>query len=113
MHRRLDEARRAELAGLRLPLPSARIHLAEDDPRREPLAAVLGEEGLTLEQLKLKGFREMFFSKGERAALCVPDRLGAEAADDERRPGRQKLVLGFELPRGCYATLIVKRVTAS
>jgi tRNA pseudouridine13 synthase len=112
MHRRLDEARRAELAGLRLPLPSARVPLAEDDPRREPLAAVLREEGLTVEQLKLKGFREMFFSKGERAALCVPDRLEAAAAADERHPGRQKLVLGFELPRGGYATLIVKRVTA-
>jgi tRNA pseudouridine13 synthase len=27
-------------------------------------------------------------------------------------PGRKKLVLRFELPRGSYATLIVKRITA-
>jgi tRNA pseudouridine13 synthase len=34
-----------------------------------------------------------------------------EVADDETRPGKKKLSMGFELPRGCYATLVVKRIT--
>jgi tRNA pseudouridine13 synthase len=110
MHRGLDEAQRAELADLRLPLPTARLHIDDADPRRAPLDAILQEEGLHLDQLKLKGFREMFFSKGERAALCVASDLQHEVAADDRHRGRQKLVLSFELPRGSYATLIVKRI---
>ena len=113
MHCNLEEAQRAELAGLILPLPSARLHLDESDPRLGPIRAVLQEEGVTLEQLKLKGLRAMFFSKGERAALCVPQRLEYETAADEQHPGREKLVLSFELPRGSYATLIVKRISAA
>ena len=34
-----------------------------------------------------------------------------ESAADEKQRGRRKLLLSFELPRGCYATLIVKRIT--
>ena len=30
------------------------------------------EEGVTVDHFKLKGLREMFFSKGERAAWCMP-----------------------------------------
>jgi tRNA pseudouridine13 synthase len=73
---------------------------------------VLTEEGLTLRELQVKGVREMFFSRGERAVLCVPANLVFDFAEDERHSGRQKLQLMFELPRGCYATLIVKRALA-
>jgi len=111
MHRGLDTSQLAELAGLRLPLPSARVQTDAADVGAALMDAVLHEEGLERGQLKLKGFREMFFSKGDRAALCVPDGLRQEACPDERHPGRQKLLLAFELPRGCYATLVVKRIT--
>jgi tRNA pseudouridine13 synthase len=113
MHRALDEAQRDELARLALPLPTARLHLDPADPRLAPVEAVLKGEGIQLEQLKLKGFREMFFSRGERAALCLPADLRAQAEPDELHARRQKLGLAFELPRGCYATLIVKRITAA
>ncbi|HEV3257118.1 MAG TPA: tRNA pseudouridine(13) synthase TruD [Gemmataceae bacterium] len=111
VHRGLDASQLAALAGLRLPLPSARLQLDATDAGVVLMDAVLREEGLEREQLKLKGFREMFFSKGDRAALCVPDKLSHEVQADERHPGKRKLLLAFELPRGCYATLIVKRIT--
>ena len=109
MHQGLDEAQLAQLAALRLPLPSARLHLDPGDLGMRLMKAILEKEGL--EQLKLKGFREMFFSKGDRAALCLPAGLTHEVHPDERHPGRQKLVLAFDLPRGSYATLLVKRIT--
>jgi tRNA pseudouridine13 synthase len=112
MYRHLDKGQRAELAGLLLPLPTARLHLDPADPRAVLMGAVLREEGLEVAQLKLKGFREMFFSKGDRAALCLPAGLRHGLSPDELHPGRDKLELTFELPRGCYATLIVKRITA-
>src|SRR5262249_34095938 len=68
-------ARQQELANLQLPLPSARLRIDEADPRAELVRAVLAEEGLELRELQVKGVREMFFSRGERAALCLPRRL--------------------------------------
>jgi tRNA pseudouridine13 synthase len=108
----LDEAQRSSLAALSLPLASARLKLAPDDPRGELIRAVLAEEGLTLEQMKVRGSRELFFSRGERPALCQPRELTAVTEDDERHKGQRKVRLAFELPRGSYATLLVKRVTS-
>ena len=112
MHQGLDAEQLRELASLTLPLPSARLKLDESDPRNELVGAILAEEGLTLREMQVRGVRELFFSRGERSALCVPAGLTHEFADDERHRGRLKLQLSFELGRGCYATLVVKRVTA-
>jgi tRNA pseudouridine13 synthase len=110
MHRGLDAAQVDELRGLRLPLPSARMPAG--DPGTGLAESVLQEEGLETSQLKLRGFRRLFFSRGDRAALIVPTGLRSEAGDDELHPGQSRLSLAFELPPGSYATLIVKRVTA-
>ncbi|HEY7423895.1 MAG TPA: tRNA pseudouridine(13) synthase TruD [Gemmataceae bacterium] len=107
-HHGLDAEQQRELAALQLPLPSARLKLDDTDPRAELVRAVLAEEGLELRQMQIKGIREMFFSRGERAALCLPRDLTHEFASDENHRGRDKLTLSFELPRGCYATLLVK-----
>jgi tRNA pseudouridine13 synthase len=111
MHQGLTEAQLRELADLQLPLPSARFYPDPNDPRTKLMDEVLAEEGLQRDQFKLKGFHQMFFSKGERAALCMPRGLTQQAGNDERHPGKQKLVLNCELARGSYMTLIVKRIT--
>ncbi len=72
---------------------------------------VLAKDGIDRDKLKLRAFKEVFFSKGERNVLCMPMGLQHEDGADEHNTGRQKLVLAFELPRGSYATLIVKRIT--
>jgi tRNA pseudouridine13 synthase len=113
MHRGLDEDHFRRLAALRLPLPTARQKLADDDPRSCSVNAVLAEEGLQLRDLQIRGVREMFFSKGDRAALCLPREMSFAFDQDERHRSRLKLQLFFELPRGAYATLIVKRVMAA
>jgi tRNA(Glu) U13 pseudouridine synthase TruD len=43
----------------------------------------------------------------------MPEGLEGSAASDDMNAGRQKLTLEFVLPRGCYATLIVKRLGVS
>jgi tRNA pseudouridine13 synthase len=111
-HDDLDESALAGLRALQLPLPTARWKPAGDDPRLSLVEAVLAEEGLTLRDLQVRGVRELFFSRGERAALCLPEELRHEWGDDERHPKMQRLTLNFDLPRGSYATLVVKAVTA-
>ena len=111
MPRRLDAELADELRILALPLHSARTHLEETDPRKPYFDRTLAEEGLTQEQFKLQGFRKLFFSKGERPAWCFPENLVERHGKDEEHRGKQKLTLRFDLPRGSYATLIVKRIT--
>jgi tRNA pseudouridine13 synthase len=67
---------------------------------------------LTLERLKIPGLDRPFFAKGERSLSVRPQQLHWNISDDELQAGRAKLTLQFELPRGCYATLLVKRLMA-
>jgi tRNA pseudouridine13 synthase len=94
----------------RLPLPSARLKPPADADWLPLVEQVLAEEGLTLTKLKVPGLDRPFFSKGERAVSVRPVELTAEAGDDELNRGRRKLVLRFDLPRGSYATMLIKRV---
>jgi tRNA pseudouridine13 synthase len=93
-----------------LPLPAARWKLEPSAEWASAATRVLAPEGLTWDQLKIKGLRKPFFSRGERPAWCVPAELSAEPGVDERNPKRSRLGLQFTLPRGSYATLVVKRL---
>jgi tRNA pseudouridine13 synthase len=108
----LDPEQRATLAALTLPLPSSRLKLESSDPRLPVIELVLAEEKLGLKDLQIRGTRELFFSRGERAALCLPEGFSHAFTADELHSGRQKLLLRFELSRGTYATLIVKALVA-
>jgi tRNA pseudouridine13 synthase len=93
-----------------LPLPSARLHV-EEGPVKQLIDEVLAGEGLELRQVRLKFPRDTFFSKGERPAIFFPTGVGHDVASDDFYRGKQKVTLRFELPRGAYATILVKRVT--
>jgi tRNA pseudouridine13 synthase len=106
----LDEATSVALQGLQLPLPSARLKL-DAGPLYDMAEQVVHDAGLEWRELRVKYPRDSFFSKGWRNAVAVPQDLTAEPADDELHPPRRKLTLRFVLPRGSYATILVKRLT--
>lgn len=108
--RSLDPAVRDRLRATALPLPSARTRLPEG-PDRERLDRVLASEGLQLRSLRIKHPKDSFFSKGDRAALFLPTDLKCAEAEDELYPGRRRMDLSFDLPRGCYATILIKRIS--
>lgn len=97
---------------LLLPLPSARVKPDVTAAWLPLVEAVLAEDGLTLATMKIPGMDRPYFSKGERAGCLRPANLEAIDSPDDRNRGRRKLVLKFELPRGSYATMIVKRITS-
>jgi tRNA pseudouridine13 synthase len=107
--RELDPEQLEGLRTLELPLPSAR-NREEMGPWRELAEPLLASLGLTLEQVRIKRFRETFFSKGSRPALYFPSSLEGTAAADDVYAGRRKFTLRFELPRGSYATILTRRV---
>ena len=96
---------------LLLPLASPRLKPDTAADWWPHLEAVLTEEELTLKQLKIPGLDKPFFSKGERFACLRPAGMTAEPGADELNRGKRKVTLRFDLPRGAYATMIVKRLT--
>jgi len=127
------------LQKLQLPLPSARQHQWPEGTE-PTLQQVLQPLGLEVRQLRVKFPRDSFFSKGDRAVWIVPSQLehrffrsvagnleasaipldspidpppsfpAPTARARANPPRRVDLQLGFTLPRGCYATMLVKQL---
>jgi tRNA pseudouridine13 synthase len=66
---------------------------------------------LAWSDLRVKYLKDVFFSKGSRAALFFPEGLELSAGDDSMHAGRRALRLSFTLEKGSYATMLVKRIT--
>ena len=106
----LEPEQRAALGALPLPLPSAR------NPRPEGLLGevtdqVLAPFELSWNDLRVRRLKDVFLSKGTRPALVFPRNLESSLIDDELHAGRRALRMGFELGKGSYATILVKRIT--
>jgi tRNA pseudouridine13 synthase len=110
IHRGLDEEHAAALAAFKIPMPSSRNPLPAG-LLGEVAADVLREAGLAWESIRVRHLKDVFFSKGSRDALFFAANLLHDTAPDDLYPGRLKLSLSFELPKGAYATLVVKRIT--
>ncbi len=59
----------------------------------------------------MRHLKDVYFSKGTRNALFFPGNLEHGVEPDDLYPGRRKMLLSFDLPKGAYATLLVKRLT--
>jgi len=91
-----------------MPLPNHRAVYA--DPSLAAIVAqALAEEGLALNDLKARILKKAYLPKGKRALLLFPQDTSASPPEpDDRFPDRSKLTLVFTLPRGSYATLVIK-----
>lgn len=110
---RIPDDLHGEWENLTLPLPSARLKPDPEAPWAKLVDDVLAAEGLTLAEMRIKGMQKPFFSRGERPGCVRPENLGSLGEHDEKHRTRRKLTLRFDLPRGSYATMLVKRVTAA
>jgi tRNA pseudouridine13 synthase len=108
--RELEPDQVRALVGTPFPLPSARVSMP-GGPLGEVVEAVLKPFGLAWSDLRVRHQKDVFFSKGTRAGLAFPVNVESSALADELYPGRQALRLSFELGKGSYATILVKRIT--
>jgi tRNA pseudouridine13 synthase len=82
-----------------------------DPTVRAIVAEVLEEEEIRLEDLRIRQMQRMSAHGVERAALVqAGDLSDAAVSDDELYPGRKKVAISFFLPRGSYATILIKRI---
>jgi len=107
-YRSLSASDHDRLAELAIPLltPSQKF----EGEIAEIVASLLHEEQIEQRQFRLKKLAKTFFGKGLRDALIAPAGLKSSSGDDELNPGRRRLTLGFELPKGAYATVLLKRL---
>lgn len=109
-HRSVPADALQEFRDMMLPLPSARAKI-EDQSIQQICDRVLQQIGMELKQLKTKVPRDVYFSRGDRKAFVFPQAVTATDAEDDMHAGRRLMTLQFDLPRGCYATILIKRIT--
>lgn len=98
-----------EFASRPLPLPSARQH---DWPEGtlEVLEPILQGLDMSIREVRLKFPRDTFFSKGNREIVLRARGLTGTWCADDTKPEKSDWLLAFELPRGSYATMIIRQL---
>jgi tRNA pseudouridine13 synthase len=98
--------------GIAIPLPNHRARYAGPD-LAAIVARVLEEEGLGLDDLKARILKRAYLPKGKRALFLFPGDLSCSPSEpDERFSDRYKVTAAFIMPRGSYATLVLKALSA-
>ncbi len=110
MPQELDESQARAFAAWQIPLPSARNELPAGEIAK-PIGEILAARGLDWKALRIKHLKYLFFSKGARPARFVPEHATSSVEADDLYPGRKMLRMAFELGKGSYATILVKRIT--
>jgi tRNA pseudouridine13 synthase len=111
-YRELPEALFELLRDRSLPVPGWDSLI--EDPRIDQITRmVLESEGIELRDLKVRQMSRLYINGIERRTILLPESFRVEdVREDELYRDRKKLTLRFFLPRGGYATLIVKRLEA-
>ncbi len=93
-----------------LPLVSAR---ARSLGRAEQALAdeATAHYGLRLHEMKVTYPRDRFFARRNRPCWLLPTEMITQIKADTLYPGYQSVGLDFELPPGCYATMLIRGLT--
>lgn len=84
------------------------------EPFRAAMREELREAGLIRDDFVRNEVPGMIWKEEPRDALVKPSDVGdVRIEPDERNPGRVKATLQFSLPRGAYATMLIKRLSAA
>ncbi|HDQ73781.1 MAG TPA: tRNA pseudouridine(13) synthase TruD [Chloroflexi bacterium] len=103
-----DDFERAFERAREVPLPSHRARYS--GPTLKAIALhVFAEEGFVANDLKARILKKAYVYRGNRALLLFPHEIAILAEKpDELFPGKRQITMAFTLPRGSYATLLLK-----
>jgi tRNA pseudouridine13 synthase len=108
VYRSLPPDLKENLAGKMVSMPHHRA-VYRDTALAAAATRVLQAEGMTMEELKARVLKKAYVDRHQRPVLLFPAAVSAGTPEsDDRFPNRQKLVVSFTLPRGSYATLVLK-----
>ena len=116
VHRALPSRQASSWKKAGLPLPAGDLELSPQGKKKGlagelegALLSALEREGIRMRDLRLPRAAGLSFKSEERRILLFPD--GLQASPPARDPSRREewtLELSFTLPRGAYASLVVK-----
>jgi tRNA pseudouridine13 synthase len=92
----------------RFRIPGAGLEDVRDPRQYELLADVLARDRLVPDQLRIEGVPGFALKGEDRELLVRPARL--RFREESGRGGLGRVGLAFELPRGSYATLVLRRL---
>lgn len=111
MHRRLLPTQLGAWRQADFPLVGAKTKLEEFPLAALHVRATLAAEGITLEQLELPGMERTRFKPASRKLLLfAKDLKVSDVTPDDLNEGRWMVETSFTLPRGCFATIIARRL---
>ncbi len=93
----------------RIPLIGYETNL-ERYEEKEKILEVLRKEGVSPKDFLLKSMPELSSEGSERERVVKPKGLKWKFEEDELNEGKLKCTLNFEIPKGSYATILLKSV---
>jgi len=84
-----------------------------DETMSAIFSEILKEEDIAQNDFRIHGMAKTYFRKGERKAIIFPETLSLKGVenDDLAKSKRLKTTIELQLPRGAYATIIIKRLS--
>ena len=82
----------------------------KDDKLRDTSSALLKKEGITLRDFIVRGMPELASEGNERNMLVKAEKLSIKTEDDELNKSKKKCIISFTLPKGSYATIVIKNI---
>lgn len=99
------------LAQQAVPLVGHDTALDMDNPLHKKISGILEREGIMLADFKLPHSPELATTGSTRQMVLMPRGLRIiEISDDDFNSGKTKATIGFELPAGSYATVLLAEV---
>jgi tRNA pseudouridine13 synthase len=96
------------------PLPGARLEGVRHEDQRKLYEGVLHHIGGSVQGLSVEGVRGFGLKPEERVLVLRPTELRIRPAEpDPLHKGSRMVRMTFELPRGAYASLVVRRLLGS
>ena len=108
----LSSLKKETLLSLILPLMDSHKKPLPDEEMEKIQESVLKERGVSRAAFNSRGLRQAFFNASERKVWVLPQAYNQKIFPDDCFSGRFKTELCFDLPRGSYATMLIKKIFA-
>ncbi|MHC4840257.1 MAG: tRNA pseudouridine(13) synthase TruD [Planctomycetota bacterium] len=96
---------------LDVPLLGASTDLNDFPQLASIVEDVLAEEEVELDALRLTGLERTRFKPSIRTMMLRPENLSvSDPVPDRENEGRHMLAVSFRLPKGCFATMVCRRL---
>jgi len=82
----------------------------KDKKIKEISSALLKKEGITLREFIVRGMPELASEGDERNMFVKAEKLNIKTEDDELNKDKKKCIISFTLPKGSYATIVIKKI---